>query len=135
VLALSVGGLVTTQLGLAAHRTLADRFSVAGTVAALAERPSADTPVFAVGMYDHTLPWSLRRTVTMVAHRDELAVEIGWEPQKFVPDLRAFAERWRAAPRAWAFVPVSEVERLPRDLGIEMQVLARGPQYAIVKKP
>jgi len=133
--AIAAGALVATQLGIAAHRTMADRFSVESTVAALAERPPAQAPVFAVDMYDHTLPWSLRRTVTMVAHRDELAVQIGWEPQKFVPDLAAFAERWRAAPQAWAFVPTAEVERLPRELGIDMRVMARGAQYAIVKKP
>src|SRR5260221_4949693 len=84
VLCLAAGGLIATVLGLAAHRTLSDRFSVASTVAKLAERPSASTPVFAVDMYDHTLPWSLKRTVTMVAHRDELEVAIGWEPQKFI---------------------------------------------------
>ena len=135
VVALAAGALVATQLGIGAHRTIADRFSVASTVATLGERPPADVPVFAVDMYDHTLPWNLRRTVTMVAHRDELAVQIGWEPQKFVPDLAAFAERWRAAPQAWAFVPAAEVDRLPRELGIEWRVLARGAQYAIVKKP
>jgi hypothetical protein len=135
IVAMAAGALLATQLGIAAHRAMADRFSVESTVAALAERPPADVPVFAVDMYDHTLPWSLRRTVTMVAHRDELAVQIGWEPQKFVPDLATFAERWGAAPRAWAFVPVAELERLPRELGIDMQVMARGAQYAIVKKP
>ena len=135
VVALALGGLAATQLGLAGHRTLADRFSVASTVAALPERPPADAPVFAVDMYDHTLPWSLKRTVTMVGYRDELGDAIDWEPQKFVPDLVAFGRRWQAEPRAWAFVPVGEVERLRRELGLEMQVMARGPTYAIVKKP
>ena len=135
LLAMAAGALVATQLGLASHRTLAARFSVADTVAALPERPAADVPVYAVGMYDHTLPWTLGRTVTMVGYRDELGVAIDWEPQKFVPDLTAFAQRWRAEPRAWAFVPAGEVEGLHRELGMEMQVMARGPQYAIVKKP
>src|SRR5438067_6687007 len=135
VLAMAAGALVATQLGLASHRTLAARFSVAATVAALPERPGADVPVYAVGMYDHTLPWILGRTVTMVGYRDELGVAIEWEPQKFVPNLTAFAQRWRAEPRAWAFVPAGEVEGLHRELGMEMQVMARGPQYAIVKKP
>jgi len=135
VLALSLGALGATQLGLAAHRTLAERFSVAATVAALAERPRADAPVFAVDVYDHTIPWNLRRTVTMVHYRDELGVAVDWEPAKFVPDLAAFAARWRAEREAWAFVPANAVERLSRELGIEMQVMARGPQYAIVKKP
>jgi len=134
VIALAAGGLVATQVGLGAHCTMAERFSVEATVARLAERPPADVPVYAVQMYDHTIPWSLRRTVTMVGHQDELATEIGWEPQKFVPDVAAFAARWSAEPRAWAFVPLGEIDRL-RALGIPMQQMARGPQYAIVKKP
>ena len=71
----------------------------------------------------------------MVGYRNELGVAIDWEPQKFVPNLTAFAARWRVEPRAWAFVPADEVEGLRRELGVEMQVMARGPQYAIVKKP
>jgi 4-amino-4-deoxy-L-arabinose transferase-like glycosyltransferase len=135
VLAMAAGALVATQLGLAAHRTLAGRFSVAATVAALPERPAPDVPVYALEKYDHTLPWNLRRTVTMVGYRDELGVAIDWEPQKFVPDLAAFAQRWRGEPRAWAFVSADQVERLRGELGVQMQVMARGPTYAIVKKP
>ena len=135
IVLLAFGALAATQLGLASHRTLADRFSVASTVAALPERPPADAPVYAVQMYDHTLPWSLRRTVTMVGYRDELGVAVDWEPRKYVPDLAAFAARWQADARAWAFVPAHEVERLQRELGVQMRVMARGPQYAIVKKP
>jgi 4-amino-4-deoxy-L-arabinose transferase-like glycosyltransferase len=135
VITMAAGALIATQLGLAAHGTMAERFSAASTLAALPERPPSDAPVFAVERYDHTLPWSLRRTVTMVGYRDELGVAIDWEPQKFVPDLAAFAQRWRAAPRAWAFVAPDDVERLQRELGVEMQVMARGPTYAIVKKP
>ena len=135
IVMLALGALAATLLGLASHRTLADRFSVASTVAALPERPPADAPVYAVGMYDHTLSWSLRRTVTMVGYRDELGVAIDWEPQNFVPDLAAFAARWNAQPRAWAFVPAGEVERLQRELGVGMRVMARGPQYTIVKNP
>lgn len=135
VLALAASGLVATQVGIAGHRTLSDRFSIATTVAALPERPPAGVPVYAVDMYDHTLPWSLKRTVTMVGYRDELGDAVDWEREKFVPDLMSFAARWRAAPEAWAILPVGEAEKLPRELGIRVQVLARGPQYAIVKKP
>ena len=135
VLCLAAGGLIATLIGIGGHRTLSERFSVASTVARLRELPPAAARVFAVDMYDHTLPWSLKRTVTMVAHRDELEVAIGWEPQKFIRDLDAFATAWRGAPQAWAFVPADAVETLPAKLGIRMQVMARGPQYAIVKKP
>jgi len=94
-----------------------------------------DVPVFAVDMYDHTLPWALKRTVTLVGYRDELGDAVDWEREKFVPDLMTFVERWNAAPQAWAILPVGEAEKLPRELGIRVQVMARGPQYAIVRKP
>jgi 4-amino-4-deoxy-L-arabinose transferase-like glycosyltransferase len=134
VLALAAGGLAATQIGLAGHLTIADRFSVAATVAKLPEQPPADAPVFAVGVYDHTIPWVLKRPVTMVMHRDELEKEIGWEPQKFIADLPSFARAWNAAPQAWAFVRPADLDRL-RAMGLAMQEMARGPTYAIVKKP
>jgi 4-amino-4-deoxy-L-arabinose transferase-like glycosyltransferase len=135
VVLLAAGGLAATQIGLAGHLAIAERFSVAATLARLPELPPRDVPVFAVAAYDHTLPWTLKRTVTMVVHRDELDKEIAWEPAKFVPDLAAFARAWNAAPQAWAFVRVNEVEKLSAQLGIPFQVMARGPTYAIVKKP
>lgn len=135
VAVLAAGGLAATQIGLAGHLSIAERFSVAATLARLPERPPPDAPVFAVRVYDHTLPWTLKRTVTMVIHRDELEKEIAWEPAKFVPDLASFARAWQAAPQAWAFVRVNEVEKLSAELKIPFRVIARGAQYAIVKKP
>ena len=135
ILALACGSLVAMQIGIAGHRTLSDRFSVASTVAALPERPAANVPVFAVDMYDHTLPWNLKRTVTMVGYRDELGDAVDWDKDKFVPDLMTFARLWREAPQAWAFLPVNEADKLPRELGIPVEVMARGAQYAILKKP
>jgi 4-amino-4-deoxy-L-arabinose transferase-like glycosyltransferase len=135
VVSLAAGGLVATQIGLAGHLVISERFSVEATVARLAEQPPRETPVFAVAAYDHTIPWALKRTVTMVVHRDELDKEIAWEPAQFVPDLGAFASAWNAAPQAWAFVRVSEVEKLSRELHVPFHVMARGPVYAIVRKP
>jgi 4-amino-4-deoxy-L-arabinose transferase-like glycosyltransferase len=135
VLALAFGALVAMQVGIAGHRTLSERFSVAATVADLPEQPAAGVPIFAVDKYDHTLPWSLKRTVTMVGYRDELGDAVDWERDKFVPDLITFGRRWNEAPQAWAFLPIEEADRLPRELGIRAQVMARGATYAIIKKP
>ena len=135
VIALAAGGLAATQLGLAGHLGIAGRFSVASTVAQLRELPPRDVPVFAVAVYDHTLPWTLKRTVTMVVHRDELEKEIDWDRDKFVPDLAAFARAWQAAPQAWAFVRPERLPQLRNELGLQMEEVARGPTYAVVKKP
>jgi len=136
VLALAIGALASTLIGAAGHYTLSDRFSVATTVRALPSLIPDDAAVFTVDKYDHTIPWTLKRTVTMVSYRDELGVAVEWEPSRFIPDLGAFAQAWNAAPQAWAFVSATaDIERLSKELGAPMQELARGPTYAIVKKP
>src|SRR5439155_462503 len=98
---LALGGFGATQIALIGHRTLAAEFSVAPTIAALPALPPASARVFTVDAYDHTIPWSLRRTVTMVGSKDELGEAIRWEPQKFIPDLPGFARAWSAAPEAY----------------------------------
>jgi 4-amino-4-deoxy-L-arabinose transferase-like glycosyltransferase len=136
VMAMALGGLVSTQIGLAGHRTLSDRFSAASTVRALPLPIPREATVFTVDTYDHTIPWSLRRTVTLVRHRDELAVAIAWEPDKFIADFQIFAAAWNAAPEAWAFVSsTTDIDRLSAELGVPMREMARGPTFAIVKKP
>ena len=136
MLALALGGLVATQIGIAGHRTLSDRFSAATTIRALPSPIPADAPVFALDTYDHTIPWNLRRTVTMVHYRDELGVAINWDSRRFIEDLGGFARAWNAAPQAWAFVGAStDIPRLEKDLGVPLQEIARGPTFAIVKKP
>jgi 4-amino-4-deoxy-L-arabinose transferase-like glycosyltransferase len=136
VLALAIAGLASTQIGLAGHRALAERFSASATIARLPAAIPAEAPVFTLDAYDHTIPWSLRRTVTMVRYRDELGVAVDWDARKFIDDFDGFARAWSVAPQAWAFVGAStDVARLAKDLGVPMQEVARGPTYAIVKKP
>src|SRR5207302_946714 len=101
---LALGGFGATQIALIGHRTLAAEFSAAPTVAALRISPPAAASIFAVEAYDHSIAWSLRRTVTMVGYKDELGEAIRWEPQKFIPDLPGFARAWIAA---LSRVPVS----------------------------
>lgn len=135
IVALAAGGLAATQIGLAAHVTIAERFSVEPMVASLAEPPPRDAPVFAVNAYDHTMPWALKRTVTMVSVSEELGQPISWDPEGYIPDLASFARAWQAAPQAWAFVRTRELEVLRSQLGLAMQEAARGPVYVLVKKP
>ena len=132
---LALGGFGATQIALIGHRTLSAEFSVAPTVAALPAPPPASARVFTVEAYDHTIPWSLRRTVTMVGYKDELGQPVRWEPQKFIADLPGFARAWSAAPEAYAIFAARDFERLRAELALPMQVAARGPRYVIVRKP
>ncbi len=90
-------------------------------------------PVYAVDAYDHTLPWYLRRTVTMVAYRDELGAAIDWDRGQFVPTLDEFERRWPAHAQAYAFIGSGEFDRLAARLS--MKVIARDARYVFVRKP
>ena len=93
-----------------------------------------DIPIFAVDTYDHTLPFYLRRTLIMVAYKDELAAAIGWEPEKFLPDYDAFERAWAAAPRAFALMAPREFDTFTARK-LPMTVVVRDPRRVVVKKP
>ncbi len=90
-------------------------------------------PVYAVDTYDHTLPWYLRRTVTMVAYRDELGAAVDWDSSLFVPTVEEFERRWPAHSQAYAFVGAGAFDKLAARL--PMKVIARDARYVFVRKP
>ena len=81
------------------------------------------------------MPWYLRRTVTMVGYKDELAEEIGWDPQKFIPDLASFARAWRADRQAGALFATRDFAAFRRQYALPMQIVAQNARYTIVRKP
>jgi len=132
---LAAGVLASLMVGVAGHTVFAPAFSAASLVASLPQAPSRDAAVFTVETYDHTIPWTLRRSVTMVHYKDELAQAIGWEPRAFIPDLPGFARAWKAEREAYAFFAVRDFERLRRELDLPMEIAARSPRYVMVRKP
>jgi hypothetical protein len=64
----------------------------------------ADTPIFAVREYDQTLPFYLGRDLTLVDYEDEFSLGEAAEPERYIPTLDAFVERWQALPQAAAYM-------------------------------
>jgi 4-amino-4-deoxy-L-arabinose transferase-like glycosyltransferase len=128
---LAAGSFACSLTALAGHATLSPAYSIASQAGAV----PAGAKVFAVDFYDHTLPWYLRRAVTMVAYKDELEVAIRWEPEKFIPDLAGFAPAWAATPGAYAVLSASSFEHVKNETSIPMEIVSRGPRYIIVRKP
>lgn len=117
------------------HRVFAPAFSVSQLVAAVPPPLLQQARFYAVDTYDHSMPWSLRRTVTMVTYKDELAAPIGWEGQGFLPDLESLKRAWHGERDAYAFFAVRDFVRLREELGLPMEEVARGPRYVLVRKP
>jgi 4-amino-4-deoxy-L-arabinose transferase-like glycosyltransferase len=135
VTALALGTLTASLAAIAGHRVYAPLFNASSTIAAMNPQPSRETPFFSVESYDHSVPWSLRRTVTMVGYRDEFGDAVYWEPGKYIPDHAGFTRAWTEARDAYALFAVRDFDRLREELSVPMEVVARGPRYVIVRKP
>jgi 4-amino-4-deoxy-L-arabinose transferase-like glycosyltransferase len=131
---LAFGSFTCTLAAMVGHRAVAIGYSMAPQAAALGPLP-AGARVFAVDFYDHTMPWFLGRSVTMVRYKDELGEPIKWEPQKFIADLPEFERAWNAAPAAYAIFSSAKYENLRKELTVPMEPVSRGPRYTIVRKP
>jgi 4-amino-4-deoxy-L-arabinose transferase-like glycosyltransferase len=134
-LSLAFGALVATQLGLSGYEQLSPAYSAYHSVQKIRSQLKPDAPFYIVNTFDHTLPFYLGRTVTMVAYKDELAKAIGWEPQKFLPDTAAFARAWETDPEAFAMFDPNDLAVFLKAHPVPMQVIASDPRRVIVKKP
>jgi 4-amino-4-deoxy-L-arabinose transferase-like glycosyltransferase len=135
VLALSAAGLACAQLILLGHETLAPAHSAYHVVERARSALTAGAPFYTVDVYDHTMPFYLGRTVTMVAYRDELATPIGWQPQNFLPDIPAFAAAWRSQRTAGALFRADDFERIVSEHDLAAEVIARDARFVIARKP
>ena len=101
--------------------------------AELARMP-ADTPFYAVGMLDHTLPFYVGHTTIMVASPDELSFGVTQEPAKWVPTIPAWIARWQADAHALAVMRPDVYNELAAQ-HLPMRVIARDTRRVVVEKP
>ena len=134
LLGMGLGGLIATQLVITGHDTLAPSYS--GYHIARDIRPylTEKTPFYSVGTYDQTLPFYLKRTVTLVAFRGELAYGLEQEPQLWLPDIRSFERAWRNERGALAIMEPHTYAELEA-MGLPTQIIARDLRRIVVKKP
>ncbi|KVT89903.1 4-amino-4-deoxy-L-arabinose transferase [Burkholderia territorii] len=101
--------------------------------AELAKLPS-DTPFYSIEMLDHTFPFYMGHTTIMVQRQDELAFGISVEPDKWIPTVDQWIERWKQETHALAIMPPGQYDTLVGQ-GVPMRVIARDNRRVIVEKP
>ncbi|HVA55734.1 MAG TPA: glycosyltransferase family 39 protein [Gammaproteobacteria bacterium] len=93
-----------------------------------------DIPFYSIDDYQQSLPFYLKRTLTLVAYQGELAFGISREPQKWIPDLDSFIKRWQSDPQALAVMPADTYQSLVKK-GVPMQIIGQDPLRIAVRKP
>ncbi|KVF77675.1 4-amino-4-deoxy-L-arabinose transferase [Burkholderia sp. FL-7-2-10-S1-D7] len=101
--------------------------------AELAKLPP-DTPFYSIEMLDHTFPFYVGHTTIMVQRQDELAFGISVEPNKWIPTVDQWIERWKQETHALAIMPPGQYDTLVKQ-GVAMRVIARDNRRVIVEKP
>ena len=87
--------------------------------------------IYAVGLYEQSLPFYLRRTTTLVEHPDELEFGLKQEPQLWLPTRAAFVEQWRNGPKALAITRPEIFAELQQS-GLPMRMVARDSRRVVV---
>ncbi len=123
-----------TQIVTSGAQALAPVYSGKFLADQIAPYNQPGVPFYSINGYQQSLPFYLKRTLTLVAYQGELAFGLGLEPQKWIPNIDTFIKRWQRDPRALAVMPTATYARLVKK-GVPMQVIGRDPERVAVKKP
>ena len=134
VLALSCGGLAFTQLLLTGHETLSPSYSAYHIARTIRPYLKPEIPFYSLKMYEHTLPFYIKRTVTLVDYVDEFDFGLKQEPALMIPTMAEFETRWRQDPQALAIMG-GDVYHDLQAIGLPMELVARDMRRFVVRKP
>jgi len=130
--ALAVTAYVGFIILMVSARLVAPLYSGAALAEQISHAIMPATQLYAVRTYDQTLPFYLRRTMTLVESRGELEFGLMLQPDKAVT-LPAFIARWVAGSDALALME-PDTYALLRAEGLPMVVRARSPERLIVSR-
>jgi 4-amino-4-deoxy-L-arabinose transferase-like glycosyltransferase len=132
VVVCAFAGLATAQLALTSHDSLSPAHSTYHLVQKLKPYLRPGVPFYSVGGYEQTLPFYIKRTVTLVAYQDEMAFGLKQEPTLWVPDLAGFERLWRNHDYALAVMGPEMFGQL-QQAQLPMQEIARDTERVFVR--
>jgi hypothetical protein len=92
-----------------------------------------DLPFYSVNMYEQTLPFYIKRTVTLVDYIDEFELGLQQEPQKGVPTQDEFVDIWVALDQGYAIMSPGLYDEYAA-MELPMHVLGRDTRRVIVSR-
>jgi len=92
-----------------------------------------DAPLYSVGTYDQSLPFYLRRTVTLVKFRGELDYGLNRAPNLGIGDIDEFISLWSAQTQAYAVMDIGTFKNLT-ERGVPMRNLGQNVQRVLVAR-
>jgi 4-amino-4-deoxy-L-arabinose transferase-like glycosyltransferase len=134
VLTIVVASLLFVDFVEDGYERLSPRQSGLQVATRIRERLSPATRVYAVGIYDQTVPFYLGRTVTLVDYRDEFSMGLRLEPGRSIPTLEEFARDWVRPGDAMAIIH-PDIHGKLASRGLAMTLLHRDDRRILAAKP
>jgi 4-amino-4-deoxy-L-arabinose transferase-like glycosyltransferase len=132
---LAATGYLSAQLLMLGHEPLGRYAAGVDMVPAIEAELTPQTPIYAVGRYNQTLPFYLRRTMILVEHPDELAFGLEQQPQLWIPTRDAFITQWKAeqanGQKALAILH-PDIYADFKQRGVPMRLIAQDPRRVVV---
>jgi len=136
IITLALGSLSAGILALNGHDQLSRLYSayhIVREIEAEQGRFDRNAPFYSIEMHDQTLPFYLKRPVTLVQYVNEFALGLQAEPDKGVPRVEDWIVRWRDHTAGYAIMTPGNYQRLVAE-NLPMRVLARDPRRVIVSR-
>lgn len=131
IAAFALAMYLTCTIGLLGHEVMGRRASGVDMLPAIKAVLKDDMPIYGVRMLDHTLPFYLGRTLTMVAFADELEFGTEQEPDKWIPTMDAFVAKWKDGQPALGIMSPDTYKELAAQQ-VPMYVVARDVRRVVV---
>lgn len=136
MLSIALGGFVSGHALLLGHEPLGHNKAGLQHLEEITAEVGPDTAIYAVGAYEYSLPFYLRRTMTMVEHaEDGMVLGLQKEPQLWLPQRDDFVREWmkkRAdGDKAIAVMRLDIYGQLQKT-GLPMRVVAMDARRAVV---
>lgn len=134
LLAMGIAIMLAGQIALLGHDTLSPASSAAHLSEKIKPYLKPGMPFYSVGTYEQTLPYYIKRTLTLVNYEDELSFGIKQEPQRWIPDYATFESVWRKQSDALATMAPDTYKEFAAK-GLPMVEIARDTRRVVVKTP
>ena len=133
VLVLSVGTMIAIELIERGYEHISPLQSAFALSESIKPHLTPDTRLYSVGNYEQSLPFYLKRTLTLVDYVDEFEMGLKSEAEKGIGKLSDFSTAWNAAGAAIAIIPPNDADKI-RALGTDFDVIHMDPRRAAIKK-
>ena len=135
ILTLAFTGFLCSQALMLGHEPLGSYKAGVMHVAAVKAELGPDTPIYAVRIYEQSLPFYLRHKLILVEFADEMEFGVQQEPRLWIPKLDHFLAQWKADTAAGKkAIAIVHPDAYPilQESGLPMRIIAQDPRRIIV---